>query len=235
MIIGILQAGSVLAPFQGQFGDYPAMVTNLLRSVTAPDQLQFRTYDVEHGVYPNGHDECDAFVITGSRDSVYDQKAWIRNLQAYVLILHRANKKLVGICFGHQLIALALGGRTQACDKGWGVGVHNSKVIRSESFMTPQLMEFSLLVCHKDQVTRLPTGAELLATSDFCPNAMFRVDQHILAVQGHPEFSKGYARELMESRRDLLGAAIEPGMASLAVQTNERQVAEWIVKFIVSG
>ena len=64
---------------------------------------------------------------------------------------------------------------------------------------------------------------------------MFRVDQHILAVQGHPEFSKGYARELMESRRDLLGAAIEPGMASLAVQTNERQVAEWIVKFIVSG
>lgn len=235
MIIGILQADSVLAPLQKQFGSYAEMFSDLLRSVSGQDQLQFKVYDVEHGVYPNSEDECDAYLITGSRASVYDEKSWIRNLQAYVLILHRANKKLVGICFGHQLIAVALGGRTEASDRGWGVGVHSSKVVHTEQFMTPGLAQFSLLVSHKDQVTRLPQEAKLLASSDFCANAMFRVDQHILTFQGHPEFCRGYARELIELRRELLGAKTEPGIESLAMATDEKQVAEWIMKFIIGG
>jgi len=185
-------------------------------------------------VYPDSDDECDAYLITGSRASVYEARAWIRDLQAYALILHRAKKKLVGICFGHQLIAAALGGKTEDSHKGWGVGVHTSKVVRAQPFMTPALVQFSLLVSHKDQVTLLPEGAELLATSDFCPNAMFSVDKHILAMQGHPEFCKAYASDLMESRSELLGEALQPAIASLAVETDEKQVAEWIMKFILS-
>jgi len=236
MVIGILQADSVLAQFEEPFGSYPDMFSNLLQSVTPTDPLQFRIYDVEQGVYPSSIDECDAYLITGSRASVYEGTDWVRNLQAYTVMLHRASKKLVGICFGHQLIATALGGRTEASNKGWGVGVHTSRVIRSEPFMTPALTELSLLVSHKDQVSLLPQGAELLASSDFCPNAMFRIDQHILTIQGHPEFHKDYSRGLMEMRKDILGAEIHRrGIKSLAKETNEAQVAEWILRFITSG
>jgi GMP synthase-like glutamine amidotransferase len=233
MRIGILQADSVMPEFQKDFGNYPAMFMDLLKSVSCANQLQFRTYDVERGVYPASIDECDVYLITGSRASVYDEKSWIRTLQDYVLSLHRANKMLVGICFGHQLIATALGGRTEAADSGWGVGCHSSQVVRTEEFMTPAQPAFSLLVSHKDQVTQLPKDAELLATSDFCPNAMFRIDRHILTFQGHPEFHKGYSRALMEMRRNILGAEIHSrGIASLAMQTDERLVAEWILNFI---
>lgn len=233
MIIGILQADSVMAPFDRQFGSYPDMFRDLLQSANGAGQLEFRIYDIKQGIYPDNIDECDGYLITGSRSSVYEDETWIAELKDYVLTLHQASKKLVGICFGHQLIATALGGMTEASDRGWGVGVHSSEVVRTEPFMTPSLTEFSLLVSHKDQVTRLPKDALLLAGSDFCPNAMFRIDRHILALQGHPEFCKDYSRGLMQVRKELLGAETHNrGIESLAGQTDEQQVARWILNFV---
>lgn len=229
MRIGILQTDSVMDQFQPEFGDYPGMFRELLRS----EGVTFADYDVEHGQYPGSMNECDAWLITGSKRSVYDDEDWIARLKDYVAELHEARKKVIGICFGHQLVADALGGKTEPASVGWRVGIIANQVIRQEPFMTPEAPEFNLIFSHKDQVTRLPEGAILLAKSPGCPNAMFRIDEHILAIQGHPEFCKGYSRTLIDFRHETLGEDIYTrGMASLEKNTDEAKVSRWILNFI---
>ncbi len=229
MMIGILQADSVRPQFQDAHGDYPEMFRKLLAAVEPG--LEFRDYDVEHGQFPERMVECDGYVITGSKKSVYDDEPWIHELSDYVCRLHREKVKTVGICFGHQIIAQALGGRTQPASAGWGVGVHRSRLIDKPAFVDADVDQFGLLVSHQDQVTVLPEGARLLATSDFCPNAMFRIDDHILTFQGHPEFTRDYSRDLMEMRREMLGEKYDAGIASLKQDPDSDLVARWIVNF----
>jgi len=232
MIIGILVADPALAELRGEFGNYSQMFMNLLNEGADGEELQFRHYNVMESERPQYLDECDGYISTGSRASVYDDEEWIRNLEKLTIELHEAKKKHVGICFGHQMIARALGGCTESAQPGWGVGVHTSEVIRNAYYMSPGAEKISLLVSHKDQVTRLPEGAKLMAGSDFCPIAMFQIDDHILALQGHPEFAKGYSRGVMNIRREILGEVVyTEGVKSLQTETSERTVARWIVKF----
>jgi GMP synthase-like glutamine amidotransferase len=233
MIIGILAADPALESLRDEFGNYIVMFKNLLQEGAEGRKLDFRAYDVIDFQYPVDIDECDGYIITGSRASVYDDESWIRELERFVLQLHAARKKLVGICFGHQLVAQALGGKTEAAEVGWGVGVHTHRVHEVADFMLPSKQEISLLVSHKDQVTELPEGARLLAGSDFCTHAMFQVDNHILTFQGHPEFVKGYSRGLMELRKEIVGIdKYTEGVASLARATDEKSVARWVLAFI---
>ena len=229
MRIGILQTDSVMDQFQPEFGDYPDMFHELLRS----EGVTFVDYDVQHGEYPESMDECDAWLITGSKRSVYDEEEWIARLKDYVAELHAARRKLIGICFGHQLVADALGGKTEPASVGWRVGIIANQVIRQEPFMTPEAPQFNLIFSHKDQVTRLPEEAILLAKSPGCPNAMFRIGNHILAIQGHPEFCKSYSRTLIDFRHETLGEDIySRGMASLEKNTDEGTVSRWILNFV---
>lgn len=231
MKIGILKADSVLPQFQPAFGDYPAMISALL--LEARPDAEITTYDVEHFGYPETIDECDAYVITGSKKSVYDDEPWIHRLAQYVRELHAARHKTIGICFGHQMVAHALDGETLPAEAGWGVGAHQSEILATESWMDPPLSSFNLLVSHKDQVSKLPTGAELLGASEFCPNAMFRLGDHMLTFQGHPEFCKSYSKALMDFREDILGESVyRAGVDSLARDTHEKVIARWIINFI---
>lgn len=229
--IGILQTDSVLDQFQGEFGNYPGMFRGLLS--LPGDAVSFTDFDIRHGDYPKRVDECDAYVITGSRNSVYDDEPWIHRLIDYVVELNDTKSKLIGVCFGHQMVAHALGGRTEAAACGWRVGVHHNEVVRHEPFMTPELKRFNLIFSHRDQVTKLPPDAELLASSPGCPYAMFRLGQHILTFQGHPEFCKGYSRALMEYREETLGKEkFDSGIESLVADTNERTIGQWVLNFI---
>ena len=179
--------------------------------------------------------DCDGYVITGSKKSVYDDEPWIHRLHDYVVSLHNAKAKLVGICFGHQMVALALGGNTEASVKGWGVGVHISNIIVNKPYMQPASGALAAIVSHKDQVTDLPPGAELLATNEFCPNSMFQIQDHILTFQGHPEFCKSYSRALMDWRQEILGNEVhQAGVASLKNDIDGDVLAQWMIRFIAA-
>ncbi len=231
MKIGILKADSVMEQYQPEFGDYPAMFESLL--LAAEGNADIVTYDIEQFEYPEAIDVCDGYVITGSKKSVYDDEPWIHELAEYVRALHAARQKTVGICFGHQMVAHALDGRTEPAEVGWGVGVHQNEIVRKAPWMTPELDDVNLLVSHKDQVTRLPSGATLIGSSDFCPHAMYTLGDHILTFQGHPEFSKPYSKALLDHREDILGPDVyQTGVDSLMHDTHETIVSRWIINFI---
>lgn len=235
MRIGILQADSVLKQFQSAHGNYPGMIADVLGRGAAElgIEISFETFDVEHGEYPADIAECEGYVITGSRMSVYDDEPWIHDLTDYVRELHAAAARVIGICFGHQLIAHALGGRTESAAVGWGVGIHTSQIVDSAWFMDADTDAYSVLVSHKDQVSQLPADATLLATSEFCPNSMFCLGSNMLALQGHPEFDRPYSLDLMNMREQILGKdTYQAGVASLEKTLDRDQVARWIVRFL---
>lgn len=228
--LGILQADSVMEQFQAEYGSYSAMFERVLTVEGAP--LRFSSYVVQAGELPAIGD-CDAYLITGSRHSVYDDLPWIRDLVAFVEAALLANKKIIGICFGHQLMAHYFGGETRVADKGWGVGVQTSRVETRESWMKPPLGEFALLSSHKDQVVKLPDGATSFATSEFCPCAGFVWNGLVLTFQGHPEFTKAYSAAGMQMRNEVLGSeTFARGMESLGEDTHEGTIAHWIVNFL---
>ena len=231
MKLGILKTDAVRPEWVPDFGEYPDMFIGLLGQVD-PD-LDFRVYDVEQGEYPADIDEVDAYLITGSKSSVYDDKPWIATLMEFVRELDRRRKKLVGICFGHQLVAHALGGKTDKSPKGWGVGLHTHRFNTVPEWHDDDDLDFDILVSHQDQVVSNATGARVLAGSEFCENAVCQIGNHILTFQGHPEFVPEYSREIMEFRREMIGEhTYADGVASLAANPQRERVARWIVNFL---
>ncbi|MNE70634.1 GMP synthase [glutamine-hydrolyzing] [compost metagenome] len=140
---------------------------------------------------------------------------------------------MLGVCFGHQLLALLLGGKSERATQGWGVGTHRYVMNAKAPWMSPQVEELTLLISHQDQVTRLPENATVIASSDFCPNAAYHIGDQVLCFQGHPEFIHDYSRALLELRQDNLGQEIyRKGIDSLAHEHQGSTVAEWMMRFV---
>lgn len=233
MRLGILQCDSVRPELQPAFGNYPDMFRRLL--TTEQRQPGFRAYDLTAERFPASLDECDAWLFTGSKWSTYDDEPWIVEAHALARRLHEERRPTIGICFGHQLIARALGGRADQAP-AWGVGVHTAAIRQPRDWMEPPRRTLSLLVSHQDQVTELPDEAELLAGHAFCPYDITQVGQHILTFQGHPEFPKGYSRAMIELRRDLIGETIsEAALASLDEPIEPGVAAAWIHRFLATA
>lgn len=234
MKIGILQCDSVLAEYQAEFGDYPQMLIKMFEAVA--DELSFKlvfqVYNIIDNEYPEDLDECDVYITTGSKYSVYDELPWIDSLKQFIRDLAINRKKLVGICFGHQLIADALGGKTKPSAKGWGLGLSRNKIVAYKTWMVPHIDELKIIVSHKDQVAILPRGYELLATSDFCPHFMYQIGSHIMSIQGHPEFLPAYSKTLMMHRRKILGESVyQAGLSSLHLVPDNRIFTYWVLNF----
>lgn len=234
MRIGILKTDKVRGEWVPRFGEYPDMFVRLLGS--RDPSLQFTVYDVEEGAYPPSIDSEDAYLITGSKHGVYDDLPWIAPLEAFVRDLHAARKTLIGICFGHQLVAQALGGRAGKAAVGWGVGLHRHRFLRRPDWFDDGPLEFPVLVSHQDQVLEPAPGSERLAGSEFCPYAVCQLGEHILTLQGHPEFVADYSREIMHFRREMIGeATVATGLQSLADEPATERMAQWLLRFLHAG
>ena len=236
MILGILDADILRDDLKEEYVSYAHMMIQLFDQI--PHDIEFRTFHVRNGIYPEHIDECDAYLITGSKSSAYDDEPWIHQLSDYIKNLYTHNKHILGICFGHQLIAHSLGGKTELAKQGWGVGVHKYKVNPDAELhkRLPDLdAEFSLLVSHRDQVTMIPPQAQLLASSEFCPYAAYIIENKVLCFQGHPEFTPIYADKLMQARKEIIEKAVfEKGQHSLQDSTQHLAVAKMMLDFVGS-
>ena len=231
MKLGILKADNVRSELVRQFGEYPDMFREVL--VEADPDIELRTYEVMLGEYPEDIHEVDGYIITGSKASAYDAAAWILKLGQFIRQLHQEKKKLVGICFGHQMVAHFLGGRTEKSDKGWGVGIHQSIFTDKASDYGKKGNTFSLVCSHEDQIIKPAPHSVILAKSDFCPYSMLQIEDHILTLQGHPEFKPEFSSSLLELRRNIIGeSCFEQGIRSLKQPTDASGAAKWILDFI---
>jgi len=230
MIIGLLQCDHISPEFQHLIPDYTAAFRDLFAKY-APD-ITLRVYDVCHGELPQSIDECAGYITTGSKYSVYDDVPWIHQLAEFVRQAYAQRAKFVGICFGHQMLAFALGGTVAKSDHGWGIGTKPVTLTHSKDWMQPEQHEYRLLLSHQDQVLTLPDGAELLGGNEHCPISMFGMGDSMLGIQAHPEFTPAYAKSLMDSRIERIGAeTVQKAAATLNETTDEAVIVHWIEAF----
>lgn len=232
MKIGLLQCDNVPEDFLPIAGDYPQMFAALFAE-TAPE-LVLEVFDVRRGEYPGIGDIYDGFISTGSHDSVYDLQPWILDFKRFVQRLFAGGQKFVGICFGHQMIAEALDGTCTPAPGGWEVGPKAAKIFVRKPWMLPEppASQFRLNSIHRDQVTALPAGAEVLAGYPGCPYAMIAVGPHFLGIQAHPEFNDAYVAALMQTRAAKIGAEkMAAAQAEMARPLDQALLAKWIVNF----
>jgi GMP synthase-like glutamine amidotransferase len=222
MKLAILETGRPPGALAEEFGDYPSMFEQLLG-----DGFAVETFDVQAGQLPDsGH---DAILITGSPAGVYDDFPWIGPLMQF--IRSAADRKMVGVCFGHQVMAQALGGRVVKSEKGWGAGLHRYDIVRREPWMDGE-SEVAVPASHQDQVIVQPPHTEIVAASDFTPYAgLAWTDRPAISFQFHPEFTPGYAKALIEARYDVVPDP-DAAMASLDAPNDNRRVATWIRRFL---
>jgi len=231
MKAAILQCDTVLAEFQPQFGDYPAMIEQMFDGVDLA--LLFDTYDCRQGEFPDDINEYDFYITTGSRASVYEDSAWIGQLIEFVRQLDKQQKKLIGICFGHQVIALARGGKVEKSDNGWGIGIAKNRIISRPEWMSDGPAEINILVSHQDQITELPDGTTLIAENDFCPFFIVQWGNHFLSIQGHPEWNTDYSRTLINDRKAIIPAErIKTALNSLQIAPDNALFVRLIMEFV---
>jgi GMP synthase-like glutamine amidotransferase len=226
MNLAILETGKPPEALGKRFGDYPAMFAGLLGPA-----FDIVTYDVEAGGLPVSPDAHAAFLVTGSPAGVYDDLPWIGPLKAF-LRSAKGKAKLVGVCFGHQIMAEAFGGRVEKSERGWGVGLQTLAVRGSAPFLGSE-RTVSIPASHQDQIVLQPPASRVLAASLFSPYGVLAYeDQPALSMQFHPEFSPDFARALIEVRRDRLPDP-DTAIASLARPDDRQVVASWIRRFLL--
>ncbi|MCF5878844.1 glutamine amidotransferase [Aeromonas veronii] len=232
MRLGILDCDRLDPDLADRFG--PVYSEMFIRGFAAlAPELEFRVWSALDGELPEDLHECDAWLITGSRHDAYSDIPWIQALRAWIRQAHDADVKLAGVCFGHQVIAQALGGEVVKSTKGWGLGVSVHPMLADEPWMAPARDQIRILASHQDQVALLPPGATRLAGNDFCPNFMFLQGDNIVAIQGHPEFSVEYNRALIERRRGLLpDERYQSSLSSLEGEVDSTTMMQWLLQFL---
>lgn len=208
------------------------------RMLLAPHlpEAEFSGVSVIDSEFPASVDEHDVYIFSGSPHGVYEDLPWIREAEAFVRRAIQAGKVLIGGCFGHQLIAQALGGEVRLSERGWGMGAHVHRLTVREPWMQGGPEAVNVLVSHQDQVVRPPEGAVVLAGSEFCPNAMLRIGDRVLTMQGHPEMTVAIVDRLLDMRRDKVGEAVyEAGKSSLERRLDHDAMARWLAGFIRQG
>jgi len=223
MKIAILETGVPPDPLADEFGSYPDMFGRLL----GPDYT-LKTFDVQAGDLPDPAAH-GAYLITGSPAGVYEPLPWIAPLMEFIRSASRA--KMIGVCFGHQAMAQALGGEVIKSPKGWGTGLQCYQVVHPQPWTNGE-HQVAVPASHQDQVVVQPPNTTVVAASDFTPFAALAwADRPAISFQFHPEFSSGYAKALIEKRYDRVNDP-DAALASLDAPNDNERVGEWIRRFL---
>ncbi len=234
MRIGLLQCDAVREDLRHLRGDYPEMFRRRLTPWIEMGLVDLHVYNLLEGAYPDSPSDCGAWLTTGSRFGVHDPEPWIAWLMDFVRRLAAGgDSRLAGICFGHQIIAQALGGAVETSNRGWGIGISNCQVSHPQPWMQPSATDFNILVSHQDQVVSLPAGAQTIAGNSFCPNHALILGDRIIGIQGHPEYDSDYAIALAETRPHLIPAeTLQKARESVAIPPDNTRTFQWIMNFL---
>jgi GMP synthase-like glutamine amidotransferase len=230
--LGILKTGRPPSSAIPRFGTYPDMFKRLL----GEDAYDYSVYAVDEGELPASVMACDAYLVTGASAGVYDPLPWIGELKDF-LNAAKGQAALVGICFGHQVMAEAFGGKVVKSPKGWGLGEQEYRVLKREPWMD-DAPSFRLPGSHQDQVVELPPGAEVVAANDFSPmGALAWRDRPAISMQLHPEFEPAYASALIENRRGspYTDEEADRAIASYGAPDDRARVGAWLKNFLKSA
>lgn len=229
MRIGILETGRPPRELEARYGRFDAMFRDLI----GPDH-EYRTYRVQQGEWPRGPTSHDAYVVTGSSAGVYEAHDWIPPLLD-LLREAKGRAKLVGVCFGHQAMAEAFGGKVVKSEKGTGLGLHDYAIALPKPWMDDDA-PLRIAASHGDQVVALPPEAEVIAGNDFAPYAALAYrDQPAISFQFHPEFEADFARALTEwQRAKVSDETFAASMASFERPDNRRRIGAWIRAFLAA-
>ena len=232
MKLTIIQTGDVPLPLRGQFGAYPPMFERMFEEAGAG--FSYEAVPVFDGAGFPDPAMLDAVLATGSAAGVYEDHAWLDPLRAFIRAAYAADTPMLGICFGHQIMADALGGDVRKSEKGWGLGRHEYRVRQASTVLPTPMPALSIACSHQDQVIVAPPEAEVLLGSEFTPNAglLYR-NGRALSLQPHPEFLDDYSRALVELRRGKApDATLDTALASFERPSHSDDVARWLTAFL---
>lgn len=220
MKIGILQTGHVADDLIPENGDYPEIFARFLTG----RGFTFDTYAVVDGIFPTGAQAADGWLITGSKFGAYEDLPWIAPLEDLIREIYAAAVPLVGVCFGHQVIAQALGGRVEKFAGGWSVGAQEYNVNGAH---------VTLNAWHQDQVVERPGEAQVVSSTAFCENAALLYGDRVFTIQPHPEINRDYLKGLLDVRAP--GVVPEPtrqaALDALDTPTHSAQLADMFALF----
>jgi len=211
---------------------YGVMTEKMFAAAGVP--WQFERFDTTQGVYPDSFDDFDVVLLTGSKADSFSDEPWVQILRKHVTELLKQRKTLLGICFGHQLIAHCLGAKVDRAPNGWGMGRMAYDWVGPSPLKAASAdTSINLLASHQDQVLSLPVGAVLQARSDFCPIAAYSIDDHVFCVQPHPEFIAAYSAYLLDKRRERIGEDhYTTARAGLALPHDGLEIARFMQAFV---
>ena len=226
--VGIIETGSPLDR-RPSCADFPKMFRDYFGEQPG---MEFSTFSVFRGTPLPEPEACEAWLITGSPAGVYEDHDWIPPLAGFVRETVGRSIPMLGICFGHQLMAQALGGKVEKSGKGRGIGVHEYALTAAGEKLFPGARKLNLIAAHQDQIVAPPPGATLLASSDFCEYAGFRYGDAGLSLQGHPEFTADFERELIEDWQATSPAPAETVATALGTLEAKRTDAARIMPML---
>ncbi len=219
--LGVLQAGRVPEEMSGEHADYDQLFVNLL----GENEFDYHHWAVLDGDLPDSIDDADAWLITGSRFGAYEDHDWIPPLEDFIRDVYASDKPMVGICFGHQIIAQALGGKVEKFNGGWSVGRVEYSLDKNVfgEHSADAANQTALLAFHQDQVVQAPEEATTVGSTDFCKHAALLYGNRMLTIQPHPEFYSEFIGGLLVARRDLLPSDVRDTAAATLHDTIVRE------------